>query len=236
MIGMVLSIAYLYGLLPFLMGIAIFLLSKRRMRLSQMYVSGYSLYFALFEIIVAWETHRHASYTRFARYWEISIYILTIIVLFYISFSIIKIKKNHGSYLQEFSFSSAFHDKKHYGLRRSNGIIIGSTVFLVLLSVLFLVPQAFDQTPELARLSLSNDTFFSLDPTTGLSYTDSSAFPGCLHLFYAFGSTITGINVTTLIHLIMPFFMIPLFVCTYVIIANILFPDEEKSGKADLSG
>lgn len=217
MIKSIFIIVYIYGLLPLLIGTAVTLLAKRHVNLPQLYVSGYVIYLALFEVIVIWQTHNLASLTHLSRFWKVLTLILSVLALCSIAISIISIRKSHMS-----------HARILPCFNRESWMIIGLTIVLTLLSIFFLVPHALDNTPELARMSLTNDSFFSLDPSTGAAYTDPSALPGYMHLFYAFGSTMTGIDVTTLIHLIIPIFLIPLFVCIYVSIARILFPDEEK--------
>ena len=214
MIKIILQITYLYSLLPLLIGFAVASLAKRRINLSSVYVSGYVVYFALFEILTIWES-RYASYNRLTRYWELTIYAITIIVIACTIYGII------GIYRRNNLFS--------LNISREAATTVVLTLVLVILAVLFFVPHALDDTPELARLSMAGDSFFSIDPSTGRAYADASACPGYLHLFYAFGSTVTGLDVTILIHVILPVFLIPLFVCAYLSVAETLFPSEETS-------
>ena len=218
MIKSIVIIAYIYGLLPLLIGTAVTLMAKSPVSPPQIYVSGYVIYLSLFEIMTVWGTHYHVSFALLTGHWKTIICILTILVLCCIGISIISIRKKHKS-----------HKNPSLQFSRESFIILGLSILLILLAVLLLVPHPLDETPELAGMTLANDSFFSLDPSTGLPFTDSSSAPGCLHLFYAFGSTITGINATTLIHLVMPIVLLPLFVCIYLTIARILFPNEERS-------
>ena len=217
MIKSIVIIAYIYGLLPLLIGTASTLLGRHHISFTHVYVTGYVIYLSLFDIMTIWGIHNHASFSHFSKYWKATILMLTILVLVIISISIITIWRKHK-----------LHKRLFPGLNRESSILLGVTVLLTLLAVLLLVPHPLDETPELARMSLATDSFFSHNPSTGAPYTYSSSVPGYLHLFYVLGSSITGINATTLIHLIMPIFMIPLFVCIYVMIARILYPDEER--------
>lgn len=207
--------AYLYALLPLMIGFAVASLARHRINLPSLYVTGYVIYLALFELLAALEFHRNVSYAHLVHHWKLSVYVITVIVILCIVYGIFKAKPHGKSLIMRFS--------------REAVITVIVTLFLIGLAVLFLVPHALDDTPELARLSLASDSFFSVDPATGSAYTDTSAYPGYLHLFWASGSTITGIDVTTLIHIILPVFMIPLFVCTYISISQILFSLEERA-------
>ncbi len=215
MIRAIILTAYLYALLPLMIGFAVASLARHRVNLPLMYVTGYVIYLALFELLAALEFHRNVSYTRLVRYWKLSVYVITIIAILCIVYGLFKAKSHGKSLIMRFS--------------REAVITVIVTLILIGLGVLFLVPHALDDTPELARLSLAGDSFFSVNPATGSAYTDTSAYPGYLHLFWAFSSTITGIDVTTLIHIILPVFIIPFFVCTYVSIGQALFPLGENA-------
>ncbi len=229
MIKAVLLAVYLYGLLPLLIGTAVTLLTKHRIGLPKIYLSGYIFYLTLFELLVVWVSHRRASYTRLFEYWKLTVIIMTIVVLVCIGLCVPIIRTRHENKFKDIFLFSSGRDAVFLGLSRESLIIICLILILTVLAVFFLIPHAFDYTPELARISLASDTFFSLDPATGAPYTDSSAIPGALHLFYAFGSTMTGIDVTTLIHLIIPIFLIPFFMCVHITIAHCLFPEKEQS-------
>lgn len=222
MIKTVLIISYLYGVLPLMIGITAVLLSKHRFSFPLVYTSGYVIYLAFFELLVAREESKEAPYIHFVRHWELTIYIITIAVFVCLIYYIFLKNKKHNKAATK---AGTFHFNR---LDQKTLYILIASLALLFLVVFFLVPHAQDETPELARLSISSDSLFSTDPSTGTAYSETSAWPGCLHLFYAFGSTITGIDVTTLIHLIMPVFMLPFFVCSYLIIARLLYPNKEQ--------
>ena len=237
MIKAILLIVYLYGFLPLLIGAALFLLSYRtpssssKQGYASIYVSGYVVYLALFELLIICDTHRQESYNQLVTDWKRAILFITLISIVCLSLGVYLFQKRKGN-SQNMSdpFKGTVKNNQSLSSYKHDCLIfILITMFLTILAILFLVPHALDDTPELARMTLSNDRFFSVDPLTGLEYAENAAYPGPIHLLYAFGSTITGIDVTTLIHLVMPLFMIPFFICCYVIIARLLFPDKKDS-------
>ena len=213
MIQAIFLTAYLYLLLPLLIGVAVCLLFKKTLSASAVYMGGYISYLALFELIVLIETHRNVTYSEFSKDWW---HITGIIAGITACVIIILLAK------KKWSVASLTEVNK-----RENLLIICLSLLLTALAILILTPHSQDQTPELARLAISNDALLSIDPKTGTAYTDPASVPGFIFLFYTCGSTITGIDATTLIHLIMPVFLIPFFICTYVQIASILFPDTD---------
>ena len=219
MIKTILLIAYLFCVLPLLIGECVLYtirhdFSFRLHGLAFSYVFGYIIYLALFELTVLWQTYRSADYMPLVQSWKQIVIVVTIISIIWLAFFlfIIIIKnRTHGKKWLSFLLGGTF--KKTLAL---------TMLILTLLSVLFLVPHSMDETPELARLTIKNDCFFSINPLTGTMYAENDIYPGKIHLFFAFGSTLTGIDVTTLIHRFIPIFMIPLFVCSYVVITELL--------------
>ena len=221
MIIVVLLLMYYFCLVPFLIGIVASLYAKQTRTLPFIYVFGYIVYLALFELVVSFNAYKQSSYLQFVNCWKTTICLITIIASIVIILNLL---------LHQYKKDSVFNMLLPlHSYSRNQLYTVFFTIIIIITSVLFLTPHALDETPELARLALSHNTFFSINPTTGSAYTNASAHPGYLHLFYAFGSSITGIDVTTLIHLVMPFFLVPLFICSYVVVASLLFPLPESS-------
>lgn len=237
MIKSIIQVLYLYGLLPLLIGLAFTGITRRdsssRLRKSGIsYVLGYLIYLALFECIVLNESKQTASYLLLVKGWKRIILGMTVVsvicILIHIISSCIRDLKN-----DEKSILLLFGNSVKKPSKNSRYLLVLSiaSLILVLVSVFLLIPHALDDTPELARLTISSDSFFSIDPLTGGAYASDTVLPGKLHLFFAFGSTITGINVTTLIHRILPVFMIPLFIISYAVISDLLFVDDRQIKK-----
>ena len=224
MIKSVLLITYLYFLLPLLIGLAVSWLLSQQTSFPFVFTRGYVCYLALFALITFICEHQNAPYERLINYWTRTIKILSIITLVCIVVSFLFVRKKHTHNRAPSPIKSKIKNSICF---KSNIATAMMTLGLIILAVLFLTPHASDETPELARLTLGNNAFFSLDPSTGTNYAEDTIYPACIHLFYTFGSTTTGIDVTTIIHLLIPIFMIPLFICSYIVISSILFPDEQ---------
>lgn len=215
MIKAALITTYLYVLIPLLIGAAITIFIKQKINISFAYVLGYMVFLSVFEITILVEAKRSVTYLQFVKIYWIASNVITALSL---ATLIIYIFKKRITNKKTLSLEHSFiHGYENYS-------IIVLTISLIVLSVIFLVPHSQDQTPELARSSLASNAFFSINPTTGKPFQNSSDYPGYLFLLFASGSTLTGIDVTVLIHLVIPVFFIPLFVCCYIIIANNLFP------------
>ena len=233
----IIQVSYLYGLLPLLIGLAFTCITRRysssRLRRGGIsYVLGYLIYLALFECIVLWELKKTTSYIVLVNDWKRVILSITIISVICILIRLLSLcTKDLTSDGEAISFLSKSEIKKSPENSRYLLASIITSLVLLLISVFLLFPHALDDTPELARLTISNDSFFSIDPLTGKTYASGTVFPGKIHLFYAFGSTLTGINVTTLIHRIIPVFMIPLFIMSYAVISELLFAEEKQDKK-----
>ena len=227
MIKTVLIILYLYCLLPFLIGTVISLLTRHSLNMPYIYVYGYTVYLSLFSITTIWAEKRNIAYTPFMSMWKLFICIISAIVIVFIILYYLCWHKS----LITISKTSNFKVKGLSYRYRNSIIIVLLTLFLIILAVCFLVPHSLDETPELARLTLRSNAVFSTNPSTGEIYISDSARPGCIHLFYAIGSTLTGIDVTSFIHLIIPVFLIPFFICCYIMIATFLFPDKTQSSE-----
>ena len=197
------------------MGVDATLMTKHRTSFSFLYVSGYTIYLSLFEAFMIFQGSRDSSYYQLVGAWNLWIIISSVVAICALIACIIIAKKRYCII-------------KTYPISRISIITIVFTIALLILSVIFLVPHAQDQSPELARLTIESNRLFSLDPRTGMEYTDASAYPGYLFLIYAIGSTLTGIDVTVLIHLLMPVIFIPFFVCCYFLIADILFSEMKQ--------
>ena len=217
MINALIITAYLFIVLPLIIGACITLLAKHRKRFSFLYVSGYTVYLALIEILMIFQGSQDTSYIHLINNWKILTLVISVFSILLMIAGLVVARKRQ-----------CFKAILPNGITRTDLITVFFTIILVLFSILLLVPCSQDQTPELARLTLNSNCLFSIDPNTGMEYTDPSAYPGCLFLLYALGSTLTGIDVTTLIHLFMPIVFIPFFVCCYSQIAYILFPADEQ--------
>ena len=219
MIKATLLTVYLYGLLPFLIGVCICVLSNRRRRLSFAYVSGYLVYLSFFEVLVLFSIRRKDTYSKFVEKWSLLVCALSAITVLCIILCILLVaRRSDEKFIRPIIACPC---------SRENRITILITITLTIVAIVFFVPHAFDDTPEFARLVLATDTLWQ---PANESFTFAAEKPsslGYLYLYYAYGSTLTGIDVTTLIHLIMPLFMLPFFVCVYVQISMILLPENK---------
>ena len=219
MIKDVITIIYLYGLLPLLVGLSVVIWTGRSLRFSSIFAQGYVLYLAVFQLMISWAAHQQMAFSQFSKIWGVVVYLLSASTIVSVVFALFyNRKKQNISVAKRLKNSRIIHNRERW-------ITVILSLILIALSILFLVPHALDETPELARLTIMNDSFFSLNPSTATPYPDSSSCPGFIHVFYAFGAIKTGIDVTTLIHLIIPVFMIPLFVSIYFVIADLILPD-----------
>ena len=212
----------LYGLLPLLIGAAATgLVRVRGSRLAASYVAGYALLLAVFCVVALHSAQDGDPYETLYHLWPIvCIFLASGSVIIFVLGTLLH---RAAAYRQT---ASDIHLPPP--TKRTRVLLIIS-ICLIVFSVLLLVPGARDDTPELARLTLQTKSFFPADPTTGEAFAQSSARPGMIHLFYAVGASLSGMDPTRMLHWVMPVFMIPLYICAYCRIAWVLFPHGEDA-------
>ncbi|MBQ4361838.1 MAG: hypothetical protein II787_02845 [Lachnospiraceae bacterium] len=230
-------ILYLYGLLPLLLGAGACslagmcpqggsaqgrLFSVRPFRLpggfASCCVTGWVIELALMRLMTA-AAAPDASHAAFALRWGIVCIGAGLAGLGITVFGLAQRRRGQST-----GFAGSGSQEPH------SRLIPVSAVVLILFSILFTVPHLKDMIPELSRLTLASDRFFSVNPANGASYDGAAHLPAGLHLLYTTGAALSGIDVTVLIHVIMPVFLLTFFFCTYIEAGRVLLA---ASGSSD---
>ena len=223
MIRTILTTAYLYGLLPLLLGTGAALVRRdERIMPAQLYAAGWALYLCVFSLVSALAIRGGGAYHLFKAYWFRTLIALTVAGVIFCALYVRRLSGPRAAL------------KPLFTMTRRDAILICAGILLILFAILFTVPHLQDEMPEYARLTLGSDQIFSIRPESGKPYYASTKVPGALHLLYAAGADLAGTDVTAFIHLAMPVFMLAFFFCCYRSIAYILFPQRADGPQKDI--
>lgn len=197
----VITIAYVMGILPILLGIAfnrVFFV--KQYRLADVYVKGYMLLFAGFAAEAILFIYKGKNLPFLTKYWMLTVAVVGVIAL------VISLRKI-PEFLREFCKNAKEIAGRKVGVAM---LVIG--IGLMLFSIFFVKPLP-DASVEYAIAAVDSDQMYYYHPYT---LEDHGQFEGGkriapVEMFFATLAVQTKIATATIMKLIAPIFLIPLF-------------------------
>ena len=196
-----LSVIYVFGIFPLLLGL-LWLGKKERAGFSKIYVRGFFSMLALFEMTAAPMAVTGRRFGSLLELWRICAPATggaAILILLIRRKTVIKWGK-------ELFENTKIIKEKLYRL-----VVV--MIVAMLFSIVFVLPAESDDTPETAGITVETDTMYVYEPytklETGITFSEKSTSP--LEMLYAAGAVRSGLDTTFFIHMVLPFFLLPLF-------------------------
>lgn len=211
-------IAYVMGILPILLGIAfnrVFFV--KQYRLADVYVKGYVLLFAGFAMAAILFIYKGKNLPYFTKYWMLAIAVVGVLAL------IISLRKI-PELLREFGKSVEEITGKRIGIA-----MLVLAVALMIFSILFVKPLP-DASVEYAIAAVDSDQMYYYHPYT---LEPHSQFEGGkriapVEMFFATLAVQTKLAPATIMKLMAPIFLIPLFYGIVWQVGRTLYDESSK--------
>lgn len=213
--------------LPLMTGMALTLVTKQQTEYKEAYLTGVTILLALFYLWIEPQIKRETSLTEAASIITRNGLILTLLVLGIILFLVYKRWKSRDLQLSRDAIRA---------LVRRTLLVLGVSGFVATLS-LGVRPNGTDYTGEIVNTMYFGDTLYDVDPLTGKAVTeltvdeldylqDLKTAP--FAALYGVAVSVTRILPAKFVSIILPFLVIPIYVCTYLLWGEYLFPKDKK--------
>ena len=215
----IVTIIYEFGVLPFAAGILLGSRDEEEISIHRMYIKGYCLLFTTFLFMAVPVIFTVNKLSVLVFIWKVFL-IVTLPVLFLLYY---KRKKRIRIVMKR------FYENIQYAKKKS-GISILFMIMIFMISVTFSMPSQKDDTPEIVNISIETDTMYQYQPYTQMPYDginrDKAVSP--VEMLYAVTGMSTGLDSLTIIHVAIPFFFIPFFLCSMLAGWKIFFPRQNR--------
>ena len=213
-----LAVIYEFVIFPLLLGL-LWLGKKERAGFSKIYIRGYFSMLALFELAAVPMAAAGKRFGELFDIWRICVPAAggaALLVLLIRRKAVIK-------WGRELFENARIIKEKLYRL-----VVV--MIVAMLFSIVFVLPSESDDTPETAGITADTDTMYVYEPytklETGIAFSEKSSSP--LEMLYVAGAVSAGTDTTFFIHMVLPFFLLPLFYAVCWELSGNFWPELSK--------
>lgn len=213
--------------LPLMIGMALTLVTKQQTEYKEAYLTGVVILLALFFLWIEPQIKRDTSLTETTSIIARNGLMLALLVLGIILFWIYKRWKSRDLQLSRDSIRA---------LMCRILLVLGVSSFAATLS-LGVRPNGTDYTGEIVSTMYFEDTLYGVDPLTGKTVAELTVNEldylqelkeAPYAALYGVAVSVTRILPAKFVSIILPFLVIPIYVCTYLLWGEYLFCDDKK--------
>ena len=207
-------ILYLFAIVPGIFGLAWNCTIKKENE--YFWADGMFAMMALFALIAIPMVNRKSTPEELAKIWLVAVSVIVGIVLLLCNKRLWEqVKKEFGKVKQ---------------LTKTEKLLCGVMMLLVLGSILWVKPMAADETVSVVQTALDTNTMYEYHPYSGEVYAQGSenGKESPIEMLYAVVCSITGMNPAILIQFVVPFSLQICFFSVYREIGELLFGEERR--------